>query len=347
MKKYVNFYIIILVSIGFISCEKLLVKPDPKNTPTECFESLWNRVNEKYPFLEYKNINWDSIKTVYEPAIHDNMNEVQLFKVLDSMLYTLKDGHVNLYAPFNLSRNWEWQLGYPENFNFSLLEREYLGTNYYITGPFINQLYSLNNNKKIGYMYYGSFSGSFSDYHLSFVLNRFKETDGLIIDVRNNGGGITNNIYKLVNRFVNEKSLIGKSIEKTGKDHNAFGNEFSYYAEPSYDSEGNKLPQYLNKPIIILTNRSCYSACNSFAGFMSILPNVTLLGDQTGGGGGLPTSYQLPNGWVYRMSTTITTLPNGFNIEKGVPVDIHQDMDPANVALGQDEILEKAFSLFQ
>jgi C-terminal processing protease CtpA/Prc len=79
---------------------------------------------------------------------------------------------------------------------------------------------------------------------------------------------------------------------------------------------------------------------------MSTLPNVTIIGDQTGGGGGLPTSYQLPNGWTYRISTTYTSLPSGLNIEKGVPVDFQQVMDPANEALGKDDIIEKAFSLF-
>ena len=67
---------------------------------------------------------------------------------------------------------------------------------------------------------------------------------------------------------------------------------------------------------------------------------------QTGGGGGLPTSYQLPNGWAYRFSSTITTLPNGFNIENGIPVTIHQDMDTTNQANGKDDILEKAFQEF-
>lgn len=345
MKK-IFFFLCGLILILVSSCEKLFIEPDSKSTPQACFDSMWKRIDEKYSFLDYKHINWDSIKTFYQPQIKSDMDNITLFKVLDSMLYTLKDGHVNLVSPFNVSRNWEWYLGYPQNFNYSVLERYYLGSNYYITGPFTNQLF-IYNTKRIGYFYYGDFSSNFSDYDLDFLINRFSTTDGLIIDMRNNGGGITNNVFKILNRFSPTKTLVGRSYEKNGPGHSDFSMAYEMYAEPAKDSKGNLLVQFPeNKQIILLTNRSCFSACNMFVGFMSVLPNVKIVGDQTGGGGGLPTSYQLPNGWVYRFSSTYTALPNGLNIENGIPTTIHQDMTPAHIAAGIDDILEKALQQF-
>ncbi|MCS6824452.1 MAG: S41 family peptidase [Cytophagaceae bacterium] len=334
-----------LTSFFSTSCEKVVIKPDPEGTPTRCFESLYKRVKERYAFLKYKNINWDSVRDALAPKVYDDMSDDSLFKVLDEMLYNLRDGHVNLISPFNISRNWQWYLGYPQNFNSTVLERNYLGNDYHITGPFINKIF-VRNNKKIGYMRYSSFSSDFSDYQLNYVITRFQNTDGLIIDLRNNGGGRVNNIYKLINRFVTEKTLIGREYEKSGPGLNDFKLSIEQYAEPAKDEKGNPLLQYLYKPIVLLTNRSCYSACNSFVAGMSILNNVTIVGDQTGGGGGLPTSYQLPNGWVYRISTTYSELPDGFNIEHGIPADIHINMDPLREAAGIDDILEKAFELF-
>ena len=48
---------------------------------------------------------------------------------------------------------------------------------------------------------------------------------------------------------------------------------------------------------IVLTNRHSYSATNDFVNSMRCFPNVTLVGDKTGGGSGLPFSSELPNGW--------------------------------------------------
>ena len=42
------------------------------------------------------------------------------------------------------------------------------------------------------------------------------------------------------------------------------------------------------RPIIILTNRSCYSATSHFVTMAKEFPKVIGLGDKTGGGAGLP-----------------------------------------------------------
>ena len=140
--------------------------------------------------------------------------------------------HRSLVSPFNVSRNWQWYLGYPQDFDYSVLERNYLGDNYYITGPFTNQLFAYG-SKKIGYFYYGDFSSNFSDYDLDFLISRFSTSDGLIIDMRNNGGGITNNVFKLLNRFSSAKTLVGKTYEKNGSGHSDFSLAYDMYLEPA------------------------------------------------------------------------------------------------------------------
>lgn len=334
-----------LLLFCLFSCEKLFIKPDPENTEESNFESMWKRIDEKYSFFEFKNLDWDSVYAVYRPMVFNGMGEDSLFRVLDATLYTLRDGHVNLITPYNISRNWQWYLDYPQNYNAGLMERNYLGNDYEITAGIVNTIL-VRNNKRIGYIHYSSFSSPVQDYALDHILNKFKNTDGIILDIRDNGGGLTTNIYKLLNRFVNEKVLVGRSYEKAGKAHNDFKLAYEMYAEPARNEDDELRELYLNKPVILLTNRSCYSAATMFAGFMSTLPNVTILGNPTGGGGGLPVSYQLPNGWYYRFSATATLLPDGFNVEHGAPVDILQNMDPANEALGVDDIMEKAFTLF-
>ncbi len=326
----VRSFFLLGIALFIASCERLLIDENPANSPQGNFESLYQTVKEKYSFFELKNINWDSVRVHYQPEITENMSDQALFDVLDSMLYDLRDGHVNLFSPFDLGRNWNWYLDYPVNFNFDVIERHYLGAGHSIAGGL---RYTIIDS--IGYVYYGSFSSTISTEGLNKMLADMKGTKGLIFDVRDNGGGRLNNAYALVQRLVPERKEVLRTFEKTGPGINDFGNGLSISLGPS--DEG-----HYEGPLVVLTNRSCYSATNTFTAILSNYAHVTLIGDQTGGGGGLPIDFELPNGWRYRFSGTISLLPNGYNIELGIPPDIKVDNDPAVNASGTDQILERA-----
>jgi hypothetical protein len=318
----------------FSSCEKILVEPTQSNIPTVIFEQTWKAIDEGYAFLEYKKLNWDSIGTVYRKKVNDNISDDSLFSVLNSMLYTLKDGHVNLKTPFNRSRNWEWYLGFAQNYDEGLLERNYLGK-WKITGNLTH-----SRIKNVGYLHYATFSGAISSYDLDYIMDEYKDAKGLIIDIRDNGGGSISNAFNILNRLTDKQLLIGKEIAKNGKAHNAFDVAKEVWLNPTADSK-----KFLGK-VVILTNRSCYSAASHFAAYAKALPNVTIVGDQTGGGGGLPSGIELSNGWILRYSATIGTDAKDFNFENGVPPTIKVDMSKADIEKGKDSILEKALSLF-
>jgi Peptidase family S41 len=314
------------------SCELALVNSDFENSPIECFEFLSRTIKEKYAFLEYKRVNWDSIVQANRPRVNNDMSQDSLFKVLADMLYQLRDGHVNLQSDFNVSRNWEWYLGYPENYRPDVVERNYLGKDYLITGSMPNQILPGN----VGYIRYGSFSNPIGATDFEFVMERFKNTRGLIIDIRNNGGGAISNANLMFSYFIKEKTAALRYLEKSGPGPKDFSGPFVLNidaAEKQY---------FAGKTIVVMTNRSSYSAASFFPAMMSVLPNVVLLGDTSGGGGGLPTSNQLPNGWSLRYSSTITTTMDGFNYEDGMPVDVKVDLDPVLANRGVDSMIERA-----
>lgn len=331
MKKLAWF---VLVTLLLSSCEKALLGPDPADDPVTNFELMWRTLDENYSFFTYKNIDWDSVYQVYRPQIRPDMNQLQLFGVLSEMLQALRDGHVNLISPFNFSRYWEWYLDFPENFNRSLLERNYWGENYDISGPLINTVID-----SVGYIYYASFGSTVSPVHIDYAIAKFTalQVKGVIIDIRNNGGGNLSNAGRIAGRFADRKRLTYLTYYKNGPGHDDFYDEpIEEYIEP----DGPR--QFTDKPVIVLTNRRCYSAANFFIQQMRVLPNVTILGDTSGGGGGLPIFSELPNGWRYRFSTTLTTDPDGFNIEHGIPPDVQVDLDPDDEAEGVDTALEEA-----
>ena len=91
-----------------------------------------------------------------------------------------------------------------------------------------------------------------------------------------------------------------------------------------------------------MTNRSCYSAANDFVNAMTYAPNVTIIGDKTGGGSGLPFSSELVNGWSVRFSSSPMLNAAKEHIEFGIDPDIKVDMTNDDMSRGLDTILETA-----
>ncbi|MBG6130743.1 C-terminal processing protease CtpA/Prc [Aquimarina sp. EL_43] len=324
-------YSILLISLSLTSCEKALFENDLASTnPKDNFEYLWNECNEKYSYFDVKNIDWDVVKSEYAAKIYDGMSEDSLFNVLGGMLTELRDDHTNLISNFNVSTFRVDYLG-QDNFDWRIIEDHYLNRDYYITGPF---LHNFLDNKEIGYVRFPSFPGTVDADNLNFVLNRYKNTKGLILDMRENGGGAVTDIFAILSRFVERKTLVNYSRIKSGPGRNDFS-----AAEPVYVSPYSGI-RYKNK-IVVLVDRGTYSAGSFFSLATKALPNITLIGDTTGGGLGLPNGGQLPNGWTYRFSITqALTLDKNPDYENGVPPDIEALIDWSD--LTKDEVLERA-----
>jgi C-terminal processing protease CtpA/Prc len=258
------------------------------------------------------------------------MSREQLFEVLTDMLSELRDGHVNLYTAFDNGRYWSWYEDYPTNFS-DTLQRRYLGTDYRIAGGLRYRI--LDDN--IGYVYYGSFSSGVGEGNLDEVLQYLMFCQGMILDIRSNGGGDLTNAEKLAARFCNEKTLVGFMQHKTGKGHNDFSAQEPQYIEPSSNLRW-------QKKVVLLTNRGVFSAANEFTTYMKCMPQCTVVGDHTGGGSGLPFTASLPNGWTVRFSACPTYDRDHNQTEFGLEPDYNVSLTDEDFAKGKDTIIEFA-----
>jgi C-terminal processing protease CtpA/Prc len=300
------------------------------NTPQGNFDALWRLIDEQYCFLEYKQIDWDAIRRQYQPLITTDMSSEGLFEVLGNMLAELRDGHVNLYSSSNVARYWDWYLDYPRNFDESIVEH-YLGRSYHIAA---GMKYTILDDN-VGYVRYDSFSDGVGNGNLDQMLVYLAPCNGLIIDVRNNGGGNLSNASLIAARFTNTRTLTGYIQHKQGKGHNDFSEPVAIYLEPSNSIRW-------QKKVAVLTNRHSYSATNDFVNTMRYLPQVTLIGDRTGGGAGLPFSSELPNGWGVRFSASPHLDADKQHIEFGIDPDVKVDMSDDDKAKQIDTIIEAA-----
>ena len=323
-----------LATVALLACAACIREEMPDDTPMGNFEALWQIIDEEYCFLDYKGqeygLDWDEVYRRYRVRISADMTARELFEVLAEMLAELRDGHVNLYAAGDVARYWKWYEDYPANFDTEVAEA-YLGTDYCIASGLKYKILEDN----IAYVRYESFANAIGEGNLDQMLADVAVCDGLIIDVRHNGGGTLTNATRLAARFTNVRVLTGYILHKTGKGHSDFSDPEPVWLEPS--------PRLRwQKNCVVLCNRRSYSATNEFVNAMRTLPRVTTMGDRTGGGAGLPMSSELPNGWSVRYSSSPHLDAEGKHIEFGIEPDVRVALLDDDVTRGRDTLIEQA-----
>lgn len=335
--RYSPIVLLLLICFTFAGCKKL--EGDALDALYN-YDVLWKTLDEKYCYFEYKNINWDSLYTVYRKKLSLARNTEGIFNVYCGLMSELKDGHVNIYAAGNIGRYWEWFYDYPKNFSEDVVTDYYLGKDYRIASAFSYCILNPREKDKIAYVRYSSFSDGFGEGNISSMFDYLRNCAGMIIDVRQNGGGNLDYAVSLASHFTDNKFLYGYVCHKTGPGHNDFSAPLARYIEPSPYSRW-------TKPVVILTNRHCFSTTNDFACMMKGLPGVSLIGDTTGGGGGMPLNSELPCGWTFRYSAIPMFDANMQHTENGIAPDIHIDMDTAQLKNGVDSMIEFAVSFLK
>lgn len=327
--------LLLTAAVGLTACHDM---EEYTNDPRGNFEALWSILDEHYCFFDQKDVDWDRVHDTYSRRISDRMTREELFIVCADMLAELRDGHVNLSAPFNTSYYRAWWSDYPQNFNKRLIEESYFNFNYRQSS---GMMYGFLENN-IGYIYYESFSSPVGEGNLDYALNFLSTANGLIIDVRDNGGGSLTNVETFVARFIDRPTLVGYISHKTGPGHNDFSEPYAITYLPAEEGRIRWA-----KPIVVLTNRSTFSAANNFASVMKNLPGVTIVGSVTGGGSGVPFSSELPCGWGIRFSACSMLDALGESTEGGITPSegCSVDLDPIDALNGRDTILEKAIGI--
>ena len=325
---------IVVAIITILSLGSCVDEEEYADNPRGNFEALWKIVDEHYCFFDYKKeqygLDWNAIYDKYSRQIADDMTDNQLFEVLGNMLGELKDGHVNMYSSWDVARNWSWHENYPSNLSDTLINR-YLSTDYRISSGMRYRI--LDDN--IGYIRLQSFASAMGEGNLDEILYYLMPCNALIIDIRDNGGGLVTSAEQLAARFTNSTLLVGYMQHKTGRGHSDFSSMQEQRLKPSKGIRW-------QKRVAVLTNRSVYSAANEFVKYMRCCPHVVQIGDRTGGGAGMPYSSELPIGWSIRFSACPMYDKDGNSTEFGIAPDYDVQLSQTDLLRGKDTIIEKA-----
>lgn len=323
------------------SCEKVIMADDIAATPTNTFGYLWKKFDQQYSMFDVKGVDWNDMYDSLYPLVNDTMGSDSLFAVCATLLNSLHDGHVNLYGSYDVSRSDSIYYNFyaESDIDVATLVLNYMGINYHISGGLAHA--GLCGDSVI-YVRYSSFSSAVGLSQFRHLLRSYPNARGMIFDIRGNGGGNVANIHRILSLMPSHGQPLYFSQIKSGPGHDEFSPLETTYAPMVSASD----TDVFEKPVIVLIDKGCFSAASSFAICTQAYDNMTLMGDTTSGGLGMPATAMLPNGWRYRITVTRTFALDGGNYENGVPPQIPLRLDWEKVRLeGRDNIIDSACAI--
>ncbi|HTB24874.1 MAG TPA: S41 family peptidase [Puia sp.] len=169
------------------------------------------------------------------------------------------------------------------------------------------------------------------------------QTKGLIIDIRNNGGGNSGIGIQILRRitdipFTTSPAKMLKYISRPGW-------EVYWYNDPSEIIEPDE-KRYYSKPVVLLVGARTFSAAEDFAATFKFMKRGKMIGQLTGGSTGEPVGFDLPGGGSARVCGKRETYPDGKEfVGIGIIPDIIISPSAEDLQNATDSVKNKALEL--
>lgn len=135
-----------------------------------------------------------------------------------------------------------------------------------------------------------------------------KGMKSVIIDLRDNPGGVLDQCVSMVSNFVPKGKVVTYTVDK-------------YNNKKEYKSSGGK---YYDLPVTILTNGNAASASEIFSGALRDYKKATLVGEKTFGKGVVQTMFDTGNSTALKVTISKWYTPNCDNVQKkGIKPDVN------------------------
>lgn len=335
--KYLQYIFAALLALTLISCEQAFFEAQPINDQEAIFEDFWTTFNNEYANFEERGVDWDAIYAQYRPQVNPNTTDDELFEIFKQMLWPTGDAHIKLIAPNRkvFTPDKYYELGFEDElFDLDLIKSKYLQSNFIENGYGGNTFGKIGN---VGYVHFQWISDNMLE--TSGILDSFADTDGLIIDLRHNGGGDFTWAFSEFGPFTEEKRYSYRSRTKNGAGENDYDEWFEWSLIPG--------GEYFDKPLVLLTDRYTISAGERATLGLKTLPNLVHMGDTTNGAIATIISRELANGWYYTVIPQEIEFRDGVSYEgPGIPPDVLLENTAEEMKAGQDKTIEAALARF-
>jgi carboxyl-terminal processing protease len=154
--------------------------------------------------------------------------------------------------------------------------------------------------------------------------NKGDPLSGLVLDLRNDPGGLLNTAVSVSGAFLKPNDLVVYTDGRTEDAKMRLTNSRENYLRPGESDYLKNLPVWTKKvPMVVLVNGGSASASEIVAGALQDHKRAVVLGTQTFGKGSVQTILPLNNGTAIKLTTARYFTPNGRSIQaKGITPDI-------------------------
>jgi hypothetical protein len=308
------------------------LKPAPALTAAlaaSAFDKLWESFDKKYAmFVLRPEVDWDKLREQYRPKAVASKSTYELAGVCAEMLKELRDLHIWLTVVgadvpvFNR----------PRTANANPTAHASILGKLQQAGP---ARWAITSDK-IGYIgIYGWNDGKIPAW-CNEALEQMRNTRGLILDVRLNGGGSEDQAMEFAGRFLKNEFVYAYNQFRNGPRHTNLTEKF----ERNVKVAG---PWRYDRPVLLLIGQKCMSSNESFIGMMMGGPQVTTMGDHTCGSSGNPEIVKLPLEMTVSVPKWIDYLPDGTPLdERGFQPQVLFKPAPGAFEGGRDDLLTAA-----
>lgn len=178
----------------------------------------------------------------------------------------------------------------------------------------------------IGYILLNHFSNSTAD-EVRAAVEKFtseNEIIGLILDLRNNPGGLLEEAVGTVDKFVEQDQMIVETRGRLSQHNNVFGTR--------------ETPIAPDLPLVVLQNGGSASASEIVAGALQDLDRAVIMGEQSFGKGLVQTVRHLSYNTALKMTVSRYYIPSGRSIQS-----VTYTHDDENSAIVKPDSLRKEF----
>ncbi len=184
-----------------------------------------------------------------------------------------------------------------------------------------------NVEDNIGYIQITSFIGSTTPNEFLEAVEKTKKTEGLVIDLRGNTGGLLPNAIFIANLFIPE----GKIVSIVGR--NGY----------KYDIQAQETDFMITKPVVLLVDGGSASASEILSGALKDYHRAKLIGTRTFGKGMVQKIIPLENETGLNLTVAKYLTPSGTDInKKGIKPDIEVQFTEKNIRNREDVQLQVA-----